>query len=139
MCRYVWTLLLAFCLLMAPAWGGTGGAEDPASGNADIDKSLRSAVRWILSIKGLKVVQSERTADLNEYYIDQKASGGQVMKTIADGLNQRKWKVTSNKSDAKGQVIVATKDDKKVKVSLSKTGHEPRLTVEVNTVAKPGK
>lgn len=137
--RVVWTLLVAFSLLLAPVWGGTGGAEDPASGTTDIDKSLRTAVRWILSIKGLKVMQSERTADLNEYYIDQKASGGQVMKTIADGLNQRKWKVTANKNDAKAQVIEAVKDDKKVRVSLSKTGKEPRLTVEVKTVGKPKK
>lgn len=85
------------------------------------------------------MIQSERTADLNEYRLDQKASGGQVMKSISDGLNQRKWKVTANKSDAKGQVIEAVKDDKKLRVSLSSTGKEPRLTVEIKKIPKPKK
>lgn len=119
--------------LAGPAHAGTGGSEDPAKGQ-DIDQSLRTAVRWILGIKGLKVIQSERTADLNEYYIDQTASSGAVMKAITDGLSQRKWKVTSNKQDAKSQVIEAAKDDKKLKVSLAKTGKEPRLLVEIKKV-----
>jgi hypothetical protein len=119
--------------LVSPVWAGTGGAEDPSNGNQDVDQALRTAVRWILSIKGLKVIQSERTADFNEYRIDQKASGGAVMKSIADGLNQRKWKVTS-KQDAKSQVIEASKDGKKLKVSLAKSGKEPRLTVEIKKI-----
>ena len=77
------------------------------------------------------VIQSERRSDLNEYRLDQKASGGQVMKSRSDGLNQRKWKVTANKSDTRA------KDDKRRRVSLSNTGKEPRLTVEIKKVSKP--
>lgn len=129
--KVVWGLLILLGLLLcSPSLAGTGGAEDPASGHQDADQALRTAVRWILQIKGLKVVQSERTADLNEYYIDQKASGAAVMKQISDGLTKRKWKVTS-KQDAKAQVLTASKDDKKLTVSLAKSGAEPRLTMEI--------
>jgi hypothetical protein len=134
--RLVWILVLMVGLTVAsPLYAGTGGAEDPTNGSQDVDASLRTAVRWILGIKGLKVIQSERTADLNEYYIDQKASGGTVMKAITDGLNQRKWKVTS-KQEPKFQVVEATKDDKLLKVRLAKAGKEPRLTVEIKKVPK---
>jgi hypothetical protein len=134
--KVVWGLFFLMGLLLcSPAIAGTGGAEDPAKGAQDADQALRTAIRWILTMKGFKVVQSERTADLNEYYIDQRNAGASAMKAISDGLSKRKWKVNS-KQDAKKQVLEASKDDKRLTVSLAKSGAEPRLTLEIRRVGK---
>ena len=129
--RSVWGLLVFMMLAMvSPAMAGTGGGEDSSSGVQDIDVALRTAVRWILAIKGYKVIQSERTADLNSFYIDQRAANSNSLASIIDGLTKRKWKLT-RKQDAKGQIIEAVKDDKKLRIFMAKAGKEPRLTVEI--------
>ncbi len=129
--RVCWLILIALCLIFAgPVWSGTGGGEEPGAKVRDDDFALRAAVRWILGIKGLKVIQSERTVDLNEYRIDHRGVGAGVMKTISDGLINRKWKVRP-RQDAKASILEATKDNQSLKVSLAKAGKEPRLTVEI--------
>ncbi len=129
--RVLCLLLVSLGLFFGgPIWAGTGGGEEPGASVRDDDYPLRVAVRWILGIKGLKVIQSERTVDLNEYRIDHRGAGAGVMKTISDGLVKRKWKVRPSQT-AKAQVLEAHKDDQKLKVSLAKSGKEPRLTVEI--------
>lgn len=132
--RIVWLIILSLALLISgPVWSGTGGGEEPGANVRDDDYALRVAVRWILGIKGLKVIQSERTVDLNEYRIDHNGAGAGVMKTISEGLVKRKWKVSPSQT-ANAQVLEAAKDDQKLKVSLAKSGSGPRLIVEIKKV-----
>ena len=132
--RLFWLFLILLGLFLGgPVWSGTGGGEEPGATVRDDDYALRIAVRWILGLKGLKVIQSERTVDLNEYRIDHKAAGAGVMKTISDGLVKRKWKVHPGQASG-AQVLEASKDNQRMRVSLAKSGKGPLLRVEIKKV-----
>lgn len=127
---YVRKALLLALLFTSAGWAGTGSAEDPTSPSLDADYALRASVRWILAIPGLVVKETERTVDLNLYQLDDKSAGASLSKQITDGLQKRQWKVKS-REESQARIVEATKDDKKLKVTMRKAGKGPRTTVEI--------